>query len=776
MTHNTKSILKSAALIGAVTTTGAMATTTAHADTNSAANSNQVATTPAQQARDQYQAVQNQVQPQLDQAQSQLKAKQASQAASDAPKINAKNEQLQATAKAETEKENNSYNAKKAAQETANQKAVQKQEQANAQALKDASAHIVTPAQQAEQSANAQRAFDNQSTQIEAGKATEVKQAQANHQDNVKNLQTQISQKQSSASRDHDTQLKTATDAVNAAQTKVNTDTQANDQAQAKVNTTKSALDQAQANLKNAGKGQGLENTRYEALGGLGNDPLTPEEYKNYDIPTSVKLKPDLSHSTITQKADQIDNYADNISVQTHKDSSIFTGAALDANSQALANTINENRYQISNPHKVYASSYYNKLGEQIMEAYNASPEANKGEMYHAPEVLQDFTNRTGITIGECITGGGRSNEDNKNNINGVTPLLLTDLNYTTYEHLCELVGDDTDPNYGHARMILGTGDYTPSDDVTQYVTVNTDKNGCLHFLFFNVPNSQVDHSKDLPLTDPNKGKDNIAALQKAVNDAQSAYDTAKANAVTTSQQLAKDQAALTAAQNNLAQIKAGKVVDSPEVAQLKSQLDKENSDYQAKLHEIDQRYEGQISKLKDKLNKQLADIKAQPTSVDALKAQLNQKLATVKQEGQERLDKLAQEHQANLNAIKAKADNALAAYKQQLAAGHAKENQDLVDQINQLQQQLATAKAQMDQKLASLAPKQVAGNVVSGHSNSYINGNGQVINLAVNKTVNTHQVGQALPQTGNSNSIAVVALGLLGAMFGLGVAAKKRY
>lgn len=69
--------------------------------------------------------------------------------------------------------------------------------------------------------------------------------------------------------------------------------------------------------------------------------------------------------------------------------------------------------------------------------------------------------------------------------------------------------------------------------------------------------------------------------------------------------------------------------------------------------------------------------------------------------------------------------------------------------------------------------------NVNNGAHNSAVKGNGAnvVLNSAVKNVKGNAQntKAAALPQTGNNNASAVVALGAVSAMFGLGLAAKKR-
>ncbi|MQB94158.1 hypothetical protein DN432_10580, partial [Lactobacillus reuteri] len=154
------------------------------------------------------------------------------------------------------------------------------------------------------------------------------------------------------------------------------------------------------------------------------------------------------------------------------------------------------------------------------------------------------------------------------------------------------------------------------------------------------------------------------------------------------------------------------------------------------------------------------------------------------------------------------------------------KDNQGLVDQINALQSKLTSQKAKLDKQLvdlkaqhqteynamaAKLAPKQVALKVVNGNTNHYeisngntnhyeiSNGNTNHYEISNDKTIvlnpqkssnvkhvtketkqnkstlMTREEYKRLPQTGSDNSLALVALGALSSMFGLGLASFNR-
>ena len=131
--------------------------------------------------------------------------------------------------------------------------------------------------------------------------------------------------------------------------------------------------------------------------------------------------------------------------------------------------------------------------------------------------------------------------------------------------------------------------------------------------------------------------------------------------------------------------------------------------------------------------------------------------------------------HEAKLAAIKANITKQLEAYKQQLIAENAKKNQPLVDEINAL-------KAEINKP----AESGHVSDVVNGDKDSYVTKDGKVVSVTSNNTAITSPKNVAyvaptakdssLPQTGNNDSIALVALGAVASMLGLGLAKKREY
>ena len=112
-----------------------------------------------------------------------------------------------------------------------------------------------------------------------------------------------------------------------------------------------------------------------------------------------------------------------------------------------------------------------------------------------------------------------------------------------------------------------------------------------------------------------------------------------------------------------------------------------------------------------------------------------------------------------------------------------------MVAKQKSLDAELAALKANDEAEYNALHDKLFPKNtdVANGKSDTMKTSDGKVIVLPVSNTVSTiaayptreqyraSQKAQNLPQTGNNNSAAVIALGAISAMLGLGLAAKKR-
>ncbi len=352
-------------------------------------------------------------------------------------------------------------------------------------------------------------------------------------------------------------------------------------------------------------------------------------------------------------------------------------------------------------------------------------------------------------------------------------------------------------------------------------------------------PNAKVNQAgyrDEIAIPDHDSLQKQIAGLQTKVNENQSQVDQLTKTANTASQtlndaktKLANLQKSITDAENSYQQqLAAINTKYSDQATKLKA-------DHDAKIKAENNAYQAKVSQLNSDLQTKISAIKAQPENTDQLKAQLDQKLAQVKQDGQHKLDQLKQVHEARLQKIHQDAEDTLAAYKANLdkdaqakitkaQADHDASVKALNDNYTQLKNQLDAQQAKLvnddqaqynalatkldgeltalkNQVLPKPADHQTAQNkqVVAGNTDTVAldnsgkttivlpNGENKSRVMAANdkraevetmtnlvQTIKNNKNG-TLPQTGNSNSAAIIALGALTSMFGLGLVTKKK-
>ncbi|MFR0536341.1 SEC10/PgrA surface exclusion domain-containing protein [Limosilactobacillus reuteri subsp. suis] len=327
-----------------------------------------------------------------------------------------------------------------------------------------------------------------------------------------------------------------------------------------------------------------------------------------------------------------------------------------------------------------------------------------------------------------------------------------------------------------------------------------------------------------------------IADLQAKVNQAQNQVDQLTKTANAANQTLTAAKAKLADLQKNTADAKNSYQQQLAAInTKYNDQATKLKADHDAKIKAENDAYQAKVSQLNNDLQTKINAIKAQPENTDQLKTQLDQKLAQVKQDGQHKLDQLKQDHEARLQKIQQDAEDTLAAYKANLdkdaqtkiakaQTDHDASVKALNDNYTQLKSQLDAQQAKLvsddqaqynalatklDSELAALknqvlpkpADHQTAQNkqVVAGNTNTVaLDTTGKTtvvlpsgekkngVMTANNKraevetmtnlvqTTKNNKNG-TLPQTGNSNSAAIIALGALTSMFGLGLVTKKK-
>lgn len=760
--NNTKKLLHSVAVLGAVTAAGTVATT-AHADATTPASASQATVSQA---------------PSKDQQLANLKASQtqAEQALAD---------QNQAALTSQTAVINQQASTATAQENAAYSSAVASQTVANQQVLANAQAHIKTPAQVAQEASAATSQYQADSTAAAQAHQAALNKLANDHAAQSQAIASQIQANETQAERDHDAQVAQATqtvdskinaaaNAVNTAQTNVNVDQNAVNDAQKANDSAQSALTSAQTALKNAQASQATTAAAdYVPPVTVSGDPAGADF--RVHVPKDVwtnHLKRDNRHLIIT------------------KDGQISPAQWQELNVWA-ARFLNEIRAKVgTKPVKVSQESIaaaQDAMRQYIQKdvpgfSHNEAIYSNVDNKYHLPNF------KSSIASGDAF--------DYLSDENPQETTTMGDMKDSIIGLLTEFIDDDLNamPGYGHRNQMLGLPDhkygYDWSGEDNPYFALGgaaPDKSnwwGSASHVFVSTDGF---NQHDIPLTSSTTAGPDLNALQAAVTTAQSHVDTADKALNDAKAKLTNDQAVLTKSQAILTSLKssrdnditklAGTVAESPVVKNLKAKLAKVNSDYQSAVKQEHNRYAANTSKTKTDFNAKLKSIKAQPTSVDQLKNQL-----------QGKLDALKKDHKAKLATITKHADDQINALKVSLAA-----------KLSALKDKDVKAyQALHDQLFPAQPSNPSAGDAAKSHSDHYTNGNGQDVTLpsenyqgnddtaelskgdvSVSYPVylTREQVkhnAQALPQTGDEGSLAVVALGAMSAMLGFGLAKKR--
>lgn len=439
--------------------------------------------------------------------------------------------------------------------------------------------------------------------------------------------------------------------------------------------------------------------------------------------------------------------------------------------------------------------------------------------------------------------------------IHSYNNLTLNDLYRGIYSSVLMLLFQDADQGYGHATDLLGVcaansdlpfaGDnlgvgfeYGTGMKSTARGETNV---GGFHFDSIsdasskNVqrlvkegyvvdaadPNAKVNQAgyrDEIAIPDRDNLQKQIDDLQAKVSQNQSQVDQLTKTANTASQTLNDAKAKLANLQKSIADAENNYQQQLAAInAKYSNQATKLKADHDAKIKAENDAYQAHVDQLNSDLQTKLNAIKAQPENTDQLKAQLDQKLAQVKQDGQHKLDQLKQAHEARLQKIQQDAEDTLAAYKANLdknaqikiakaQADHDASVKALNDNYTQLKNQLDAQQAKLvsddqtqynalatklDGELTALKnqvlPKtndhQTAQNkqVVAGNTDTVAldnSGKTTVVLPRVTSDINGEKPESVkfLPQTGNEkNSFAIIALGAFTAMFGMNLVSRKR-
>ncbi|MRI06902.1 SEC10/PgrA surface exclusion domain-containing protein [Limosilactobacillus reuteri] len=767
--------------------------------------------------------------------------------------------------------ENNAYQSQVDAQTKANDQAVANQQQANAQELANAAKHIVTPEQKQSQidsaTKNTQQALDQAKSDHDAivnklnDQLTNDLKQNAQQEQAAKNDLKQPNQ------ADSQKQLDDAQNAVNNAQSKANDAQNALTNAKNTLSASQNALTQAQDAQKDH-----VVNTINLPAGYI-------DAWKEY-VNTKEKndyLVTESTYPDLFKKLKKLDDEAFQNNIEYHSDPvAAKTPVVLNDNGTlSRDDIIKATQYAVSliNPiRKAIGVTPYKITNASIDVAQDVANEYRKDnwntwDHAHDNDALDRVANKWNIDlVSESWAGDGWFGGFG----HAYTNLTLNDLYRGVYKSILNLLFNDSTQAYGHATDILGVraanSDLTVAGDnlgvsfeygkgMKAWGQTNV---GGFHFNSISDASSKniqrlVKEGYIVDAADPNSkvnqpsyrneiaipGQDSqkqIADLQAKVNQAQNQVDQLTKTANAANQTLTAAKAKLADLQKNTADVKNSYQQQLAAIStKYSDRATKLKADHDAKIKAENDAYQAKVSQLNNDLQTKINTIKAQPENTDQLKAQLDQKLAQVKQDGQHKLDQLKQAHEARLQKIQQDAEDTLAAYKANLdknaqikiakaQADHDASVKALNDNYTQLKSQLDAQQAKLvnddqaqynalatklgseltalkNQVLPKPADHQTAQNkqVVAGNTNTVaLDTTGKttvvlpseekksVVMTANDKraevktmtnliqTTKNNKNG-TLPQTGNSNSAAIIALGALTSMFGLGLVTKKK-
>lgn len=750
--------------------------------------------------------------------------------------------------------ENNAYQSQVNVQAKTNDQAVANQQQANDQKLDEAAKHIVTPEQKQNQIDSATKSTQQSLDQAKADHdATTNKlngQLANDLKQNAQQEQTAKNDLKQPSQADKQKQLDDAQNAVDKAQGE-------NNDAQSALSNAKNTLSANQNALAQAQDGQKehVANTINLPAGYID----AWKEYVNTkekdDWLLSQNRYPDLYNKLKSLDTQAYNNnfmnyHSDPVAAKTpvvlNNNGTLSRDDIIKA-TQFAVSLLNPIREAIGvTPYKITNASI--DVAQDVANEYRKD-NWNTWDNSHDGEALSRIAEKWNTDlVGESWAGDGWFGGHG----HAYSNLTLDDLYYGVYNSILMLLFQDASQNYGHATDLLGVraanSNLTVAGDnlgvsfeygkgMKAWGQTNV---GGFHFNSISDasskhiqhlvkegyvvdaadPNSKVNQPgyRDEIAIPGNTSQKQIADLQAKVSQAQAQVDQLTKTANAASQtlndakaKLANLQKSITDAENSYQQqLAAINTKFSDQAAKLQA-------DHDAKVKAENNAYQAKVDQLNHDLQTKVNAIKAKPENTDQLKAQLDQKLAQVKQDGQHKLDQLKQAHKAHLQKIHQDAEDTLAAYKANLdktaqakiakaQADHDASVKALNDNYTQLKNQLDAQQAKLvsddqaqynalaakldgeltalkNQVLPKPAGHQTAQNkqVVAGNTNTVAldnSGKTTVVLPRVTSDINGEKPESVkfLPQTGNEkNSFAIIALGAFTAMFGMNLVSRKR-
>ena len=655
-----------------------------------------------------------------------------------------KNAEVRQSEQAQAVAENNAYQSQVTTQTKANDQAIANQQQANDQELADAAKHIVTPEQKQSQINSAtkstQQALDQAKSDHDATTNKLNNQLTNGLKQNAQQEQAAKNDLKQPSQADSQKQLTDAQNAVNNAQSKANDAQNALTNAKNTLNASQSALTQAQDAQKDH-----VVNTINLPAGYIDawKEYVNTKEKDGWLL--SQKRYPDLYNKLKSLDTQAYNNnfmnyHSDPVAAKTPvilNDNGTLSRDDIIKATQFAVSLLNPIREAIGvTPYKITNASI--DVAQDVANEYRKD-NWNTWENSHDGEALSRVAEKWNTDlIGESWAGdgwlGGPYHVYNN--------LTLDDLYRGVYESILMLLFQDANQDYGHATDILGVraanSDLTVAGDnlgvsfeygkgMKAWDQTNV---GGFHFNSISDASSKniqrlVKEGYIVDAADPNAkvnqpgyrdeiaipgdtSQKQIADLQAKVSQAQNQVDQLTKTANAANQTLTAAKAKLADLQKNTADVKNSYQQQLAAInTKYSDRATKLKADHDAKIKAENDAYQAKVSQLNNDLQTKINTIKAQPENTDQLKAQLDQKLAQVKQGGQHKLDQLKQAHEARLQKIQQDAEDTLAAYKANLDKNAqikiAKAQADHDASVKALNDNYTQLKSQLDAQQAKL-------------------------------------------------------------------------
>lgn len=744
--NTTSKILKSVALAGALTAAGAVATTTAHADTTAANDAPSQVAAEAATADQQLAKLKSQQTANENTVAQNNQATMASAtnvANSQIADLNAQIQQRQGKVASETAQVNADASSAIDQENAAYLAAVASQQAANDEELKAAQAKIVTPAQKAQENAD----YQSKTSNLNIAHDQNLNKIDADYQNQTKQVNQELANAQSTIKTKHDQAVKSAT---------TNVDNQINN-ANDTVNTAQKAVDNAQTNLDNVQATASTSNTDIPTSTKGFIDHYNaqkfelPKAYVNnlhnvHDIASSNQFEQTINPDMKMFK--MFDYQSDPDAAKEKVDVLHLTGQQILQLNLYSTRLINQIRAQFGMP-------AFKLNPQSIANAQRMANQESAGKMSgHHLDILKGAGENVGSFSGQ-ITQDSTQKQMSLYKASGEHPdvwvkrgpndtrliFCWVDLSFKTMDDLqaglfytvtAMMFADSGQEACGHA-LNFSLWNQSPDSQmalgIESFANDNDPKEGSVYYRWIFTNSRQINPKNNLDTTPTNAHGANIAQNNSAqIKSAQAALTNAKQ--------------ALASAQNKLNTLKANRdqmiqdlvnktKTDNSAVQKLQAKIKDIKTSHDKAIKAENAKYNAELDKLNKAHQAKLDAIKAQPSDVNELKAQLQKKLDTLKADHEAKLAQIQKDADAKIAKIKADSQNDPEIAKLQariatIKANLAAQKKSLDDKYAALVASDKAAYQKLENQLKSSASEGVA----KGENDSYTTADGKTVVL----------------------------------------------